>query len=227
MITSADQDLADGCLVLEVAFEAESGIALGEELFVHGTVRLVADEAAFARGFVLVNERPPLLRVAAVTGFVVAHERSAAGDDRMALVRVMAIAAGHFAFDDGVGVRQIELAALVEVAVETGLGRFVRIDDGIACAAGLVVDTAGAMTGFTPHVHGVPARDLQFRVSRRRKIAADVFVAFGAALRPDKFRARNVRGCDDSAGNRRAGNENHSDKENADQGGEPPVAAKP
>ena len=182
MITSADQDLADGCLVLEVAFEAESGIALGEELFVHGTVRLVADEAAFARGFVLVNERPALLRVATVTGFVIAHERRPAGDDRVAFVRVMAITAGHFVVQHGMRVGQVEFPALVEMTIEADLGRAIRIDDGVARTAGLVVDAARTMAGFTPHVHGVGTAHFEFGVGRSRKIARNVFVTFRAAL---------------------------------------------
>ena len=130
MIASADENLADSRLVLKVALEAESGVALGEEFLVHRTVRLVADKAAFARCLVLVNKRPALLRVATVTG----------------------------------------------------LGRFVGINDGVASAASLVVDAAGAVTGFAPHVHCVFSRDFQFGVSGRRKIARDVFVAFGAGF---------------------------------------------
>ena len=182
MIAAADENLADGRLVLKVALEAKSGITLGEEFFVHGAVRLVADEAAFARGFVLVNERPALLRVATVAGLVVAHERRAACDDRVALVRVVAITAGHLVVQHGMRVRQVELTSFVEMAIEADLGRPVWIDDGVASAAGLVVDAARAMTGFAAHVHGVWTAHFEFGVSCRRKIARDVFVAFGAGL---------------------------------------------
>ena len=182
MIASADENLADGRLVLKVALGAEGGIALSKEFLVHRTMRLVTNEAAFAGGLVLVNERPSLLRMATEAGLVVAHERSAACDNRVALVRIMAITAGHLVVQHGMCVRQVELAALVEMAIETGLGRFVRIDDGVARAAGLVVDTAGAVTSFTTHVHCVFAGDFQFGVRGRGKIAANVFVAFGAGF---------------------------------------------
>ena len=68
------------------------------------------------------------------------------------------------------------------MAIEADLGRPVRIDDGMARATGLIVDTAGAVTGFTTHGHCVLATHLQLRVSRRWKIPANVLVAFGAGL---------------------------------------------
>ena len=227
MIAPADENLADGRLVLKVALEAEGGVALAEEFFVHRAVRFVADEAAFARCFVLVNERPALLRVATVTGLIVTHEGRAACDNRMALVRVMAIAAGHFVVQHGMRVGQVELASLVEVAIEADFGGTIRIDDGMARAAGLVVDAAGAVTGFAAHVHRVWTAHLEFGVSRSRKIARDVFVTFRARLRAYELGALNLWWRHDGAGDGRAGDENYGDKAGTDQGGEPPVAAKP
>src|SRR5687767_15660537 len=101
--------------MLEVAFQAKRCIALGEKFFVNRAVRAMARDTTLARRLMLVNIRSALLCVAPVTGVVITHERGAAGDDRVALVWVMTIAAGHFAFDDRMRVRQIELAALVEV----------------------------------------------------------------------------------------------------------------
>ena len=130
MIASADENLADGRLVLKVALEAEGGIALSKEFLVHRTMRLVTNEAAFAGGLVLVNERPSLLRM----------------------------------------------------AIETDLGRPVRIDDGVASTASLVVDASGAVTGFAAHVHRVWTAHFEFGVGRRRKIARDIFMTFRARL---------------------------------------------
>ena len=182
MIASADENLADGRLVLKVALEAEGGIALSKEFLVHRTMRLVTNEAAFAGGLVLVNERPSLLRMATEAGLVVAHERGAACDNRVALVRIMAITAGHLVVQHGMCVRQVELAALVEMAIETDLGRPVRIDDGVASTASLVVDASGAVTGFAAHVHRVWTAHFEFGVGRRRKIARDIFMTFRARL---------------------------------------------
>ena len=182
MIAPADENLTDGRLVLKVALQAESCIALSKEFLVHRAVGLVADEAAFARCFVLVNERPTLLRVATVTGLVVAHERSAASDNCVALVRVVAITAGHLVVQHRMRMGQVELASFVEMAIEADLGRPVRVDDRVARATRLIVNAAGTMTGFTTHVRRVWTAHLEFGVSRRRKIARDVFVAFGAGL---------------------------------------------
>jgi len=225
VIAAADENLADGRLVLKVALEAKSGITLGEEFFVHGAVRLVADEAAFARCFVLVNERPTLLRMAAEAGFVVAHKRSAACDNRMALVRVVAITTRHLVVQHGMCVRQIELATLVEVAIKADLRRPVRINDGVAGAAGLIVDTAGAVTAFTTHVHCVLAWDLQLRVSRSRKIPADVLVAFRTRFRTDEFRVWNLGWGDDRASHGGTGNQDDSDDRGDERNQSPSIAA--
>jgi len=55
-------------------------------------------------------------------------------------MRVVAITATDFAFQDRMMVRQIEFAALVEVALETDLGRFFGIDDRVRGATGFVVE---------------------------------------------------------------------------------------
>ena len=59
MIHSTDQD-CPALGLLEVALEAEGGVALGEQLGVDATVRGVATGAAFAHGFVLKNINPLL-----------------------------------------------------------------------------------------------------------------------------------------------------------------------
>jgi hypothetical protein len=73
-------------------------------------------EAAFTDGFMLEDKRTALRCVALKTGFVMAQQCSAAtlerlGQvrsatfDRVALVRVMAIGATHFAFEHGMMMR--------------------------------------------------------------------------------------------------------------------------
>ena len=42
-------------------------------------------------------------------------------------------------------VRQVELPALVQMALETGLRRFARVDDGVARAARFIVNAAGTV----------------------------------------------------------------------------------
>ena len=67
----------------------------------------------------------------------------------------MAVSTAHLAFEHGMMIRQVELAALVQMALKAGLRRFTRVDDGIARAARLIVQTAGTMTGLAPSVFGV------------------------------------------------------------------------
>ena len=72
-------------------------------------------------------------------------------------MRVMTIAATDFPFQHLMMIGKIELAALVEVALETGFGRFARVDDRMIGAARFIVPTARAVTGFTTHVDCVVA----------------------------------------------------------------------
>ena len=61
VIHFADEKLAGlirGALHLNVALEAEIIVALGEKLAIDRTVWIMAGGAAFAHGFVLVNEGP-------------------------------------------------------------------------------------------------------------------------------------------------------------------------
>src|SRR5688572_33121424 len=68
VIASADHDGAGRSLLLEVAFQAEGGVALGEHPLIDGAVRLVAGVAALAERFVLEDKRPSPRRVAPETG---------------------------------------------------------------------------------------------------------------------------------------------------------------
>src|SRR5688572_22015384 len=93
VIASADEDLAHRRLMLEVALQAKRCITLGQKFFVNRTMRPMTCHTTLARRLVLVNIRSTLLCMAPVTRLVVPHERSSAGDDRVALVRIVTIAA--------------------------------------------------------------------------------------------------------------------------------------
>ena len=56
MVHLADEQVAGRGLRLRVAFQAEVGVMLHEQLGVNGPVRVVTDGAAFAHGFMLENE---------------------------------------------------------------------------------------------------------------------------------------------------------------------------
>jgi hypothetical protein len=205
VIATADEDLAWGRLVLEVALEAEGGVAFSEKLFVHGTMGLVTNEAAFAGGFVFVDERAALDGVTLEAGFIFTHERSSSGDNGVALVRIVAITAGHFAVEHRMSMGEVELAAFIQVAIETDFGGFVRVNDRVTSAAGLVVEAGGPVAGFTTHVDRVWATDLQFGVRGGGKIAGDVLVALRTRVGADEFRAWNFRWRNHRARDRRAG----------------------
>ena len=116
-------DVEPGAELGEVAAEAQVGVPRDEHLVVDRAVRVVAGGAAFlADRAVLIGVRTRLLGVAAEAGFGRGRQGGAAAADGVVLVRVMAVAAAHLAGEHRVAVRQAELAALVEVALEAGFG---------------------------------------------------------------------------------------------------------
>lgn len=157
MVAAANDDHARGCLLLEMALETEVLVALHEHPCVHAAVRVVAGGAAFMHGLVFKDERSALSGVAARAGLVLRGELRATALDRVALVRVVAIGTTDFALRHGVMMRQAELTALVEMALEARLGRLAWIDDGVARPATLRVKAAGAVAGFAAHVQCVVA----------------------------------------------------------------------
>jgi len=101
-------------------------------------------------------------------GFVVTEQHGAAtfhalrqtrstAFDRVALVRVVAIRAAHFALEHRMVMRKLKGSTDVGVTLETGRRRFSRIHDLRAIAAALDVETPGAMTRFAAHRFGVAA----------------------------------------------------------------------
>jgi hypothetical protein len=99
-------------------------------------------------------------------GFVSGHESKAAGSElllnvcggalnRDPLVRFMAIAAAHLALEHRMMMRQLERRANVQVTLETRVRRFSRVDDRAGFAAGLDVQTPGAVAGLATHVDGL------------------------------------------------------------------------
>jgi hypothetical protein len=107
-----------------------------------------------------------LLRVTFEAGFVSAQKSKAAASELLlnicggaldgdAFVRFMAIAAAHLAFQDRMMMRQLERRANVQVTLETRVRRFSRVDDRAGFAAGLDVQTPGAVAGLATHVDGL------------------------------------------------------------------------
>ena len=124
------------------------------------------------------------------------HARASAFH-RAPLVWLMTIGTCHLSFQDGMTMRQLKLCADIEVTLETGLRRALRIDDQVGRAATLRVQTSGAVTGLTTNIHGVCSRRFQPRMRGGAEITHDLLVAIGAFIGPDEFRAGNAGRSDD------------------------------
>ena len=116
----------------------------------------MADSAPLTHRLVLIDKWAALLCVTLEAGFVSAQKSKAAGSElllnicrgaarRDPLVRFMAIAATHLAFQDGMMMRQLKRCANIQVTLETGVRRLARIDDGTSAAASLDVQTPGSV----------------------------------------------------------------------------------
>jgi len=120
-------------LLLKMAFQTECRIALVQQALINRSVRRVTREATLTHSLVLKNEWSALRSMALKAGFVLAQERYAAALQRLlnirptafhghTYMRVMAISATHFAFQNRVAMRQLEACAHVEVTLETSFG---------------------------------------------------------------------------------------------------------
>jgi hypothetical protein len=99
---------------------------------------------------------------------------------------IMAVAATHLPFHNRMMMRQVELAALIEMALETSLRRLPWIQNGVPRAAGLGVNATRPMTRLAAHFVGVGSRRLQSRVRCRMEVAIDLFVTLGAVRGANK-----------------------------------------
>ena len=153
----------------------------------------MAHGASLAYRFMLVHERTALLRVTLEACFISAEEcksaafkpllnvrRSALGGDPF--VRFMAIAAAHLPLENRMVMRQRERCANFQVTLETGVGRFARVDDCTGPATGFHVQAPGSVARLATHVLGVFTFCLEASVSSCPKIAYDLFVAGRAFL---------------------------------------------
>jgi len=115
---------------LGVATETEVGIGFGEQLGVHGTVRLMARGAAFAQGGVFIDKWTGLFPVALGAGFVQPrHGESAGGFQNVEAVGIVALHAIHFALQHGVMPGKMEFGPHLEMAFQTGLWVFAGVED--------------------------------------------------------------------------------------------------
>ena len=102
MIAAADHENAGRGLRLGMALQAKGGIALGEHFLINRAMWLVAGVATLAQRLVLEDKRPALHGVTLETCLISPGQLRAPALDPGALMRVMAVAAAHLAFEDRV-----------------------------------------------------------------------------------------------------------------------------
>jgi hypothetical protein len=214
MVEATDEDLATRGLLLEMALEAEGGIALGEELGVDRAVGMMTGGAALAHGLVLEDVGAALGGMALVTAFVFGEQRGMAAHDRAPVMRIVAIGAGQMPFRHRMPMRQAERTADIEVTGEADVGRLEGIDDQLGIAAGLDVKIAWAMTGLAADVDGIRALGLKSRMTGGDEVADQLIVAIRAGAGTDIRCAGNGGRRHDCTGEGGAGEEDGGQGEN-------------
>ena len=110
-----------GDVSLRMTSEAKVGITLCEHRPIHGSMRLVTDNATFAHRLVFESKRARLFAVTGGAGFIHArHRQPALGFESVAAVRIMALHAVHPVFQNGVMLRQLEFRMRRKMAFEAG-----------------------------------------------------------------------------------------------------------
>src|SRR5258706_10084667 len=85
------------------------------------------------------------------------HGKSARRFHDVHAMRVVALDAVHFAFDDGMMLREVEFGMCFQVALKTGGGVLAGIDDELAASAARHdVFAGGAVAGFATPLAGEP-----------------------------------------------------------------------
>jgi hypothetical protein len=165
----------------------------------------MANCAPLPQRLVLVHERSALLCVTFKARFVLAQEGKPAGFERLlnvcrcafnrdSFVHLVTIGTAHLPFEDRMVVRQSERGANFQVTLETGFGRFSRVDNCTSSTPGFDVQTPGPVAGLAAHINdllwsfaalcaGLTHNDLfrlQSRMGGCSEIAHDLLVTGGA-----------------------------------------------
>ena len=129
VIRVADEDAASGLLRLRMALQAKVGVALNKQLPVNGSVRIVADGAAFSESFVLEDKWTGLLAMALSARFIQPpHGESPDPLENVRSVRIVTVNAIHALLEDGVMLRQLEFRVSLEMALKASRGIFSGVD---------------------------------------------------------------------------------------------------
>ena len=189
VVAAADVDVAARArsLDLGVATETKISIRLEEQFGVDGSVRIVADRAAFAHGRMLINIWLGLFPVALGTEFIQPRHRQAARRFHdVHAVGIVALDAVHFSLQDRMMLGKMKFGIHFHMTLQTGLRVLAWIDDEFiepAPAAHRDVFAARSMAGFATVLAGHPAaRQSQSRVRAGGKYPGDLVVAIRAGF---------------------------------------------
>lgn len=189
---------------LRVALEAKIIVALGEHLGIDRAVGAVTNRAALTHRFVLEDERLDLIAMTLCAGLIESrHGEATGGLHDVRAVRVMALDATHFAFEDGMMLREVELGVGFDVAIQTARRVLAWIENKFSppAAAG-DVQAAGAVTSFAAaRAHFGVWDEMHPRVRTGGELPDVIGMARQAGLVADVIGARNFGGDDDLARN--------------------------
>lgn len=238
VVGASNENVPRYLLLLEMAFQTQRRIPFVQQALVDGPVRRMANGTTLPQRLVLIHKWAALLRVTLEARFVSAQESKTAGFklllnvcrssfDRHALVHLVTIGTAHFAFRNGVMMRQLKRGANFQVALKTGFRRFSWIDNRTSAAPGFHVQTPRPVAGFTAHVRdlfgsfaafcaGLTDDNLfclQPRVSGCTEVAHNLFVARRAFFRADELRAGNTGRSENRAAGGAAGKQNYGERD--------------
>lgn len=193
--------------MLEMTFQTKCLITLFQHPRIDRAMNGVTGRATFSNRLVLENKWASLCGMASSASVKFGRQRRAAAFDHLPFVRIMAIRATNLPFQNWVMGWQIEFAAFIEVALETSLGRFPRIDDRIVRASRFIVEAPRSVARFATDIGCILTFRLQACVGRRAKPLGDILVALGTGIRADKLCAWNIRWRDHHGGHAHAGDQ--------------------
>ena len=176
---------------LGMATETQVGIRLGEHPGVDGTVRVVADRAAFAQGRVFKNKWPGLFPMALGARFIQPrHGQSARRFHDVQTMRVVALDTVHFSLKHRMMLGKMKFSLRLQMTLEAGLRVLARIDDEFvqtAPAAPGDVFAARTVAGFTTVLTGHSATfQMQPGVWTGGKGPGNVLVTVRTGFVPDE-----------------------------------------
>ena len=120
---------------LEVAFQAEVGVALRQHFGINRAVWFVAERAPFANGLVFEHVRPSLGRMAFEACFVRGGQRCSASQDRRTAMRIMTVSTAHLSCQDRMAVWEVEFSPFIQMTLKTGFRGFLGIDNRVESSA--------------------------------------------------------------------------------------------